>query len=86
MESYIASSIGFLNVAVRGLIVAILGIVFIVKNIKWKRQKQMQGRSTISNNVGIIIFSFIVFCGVIWLLCYGGAGVLVVIVGLFAEY
>lgn len=85
MESLIVSGLKLLALTIIGLIVLTLGIVYIVKNIKWKKQKQMQGLSVGNNIVGIIIFSVTSFFSAIWVICFCGAGIMGIILGLFLS-
>lgn len=73
MEAFGVGSILFLVFAVVGLIVFCVGIFFLVKNIKWKKEKDLQGINATSNIIGIVVFSFVIFFGAAWLLCFGAA-------------
>lgn len=66
----------FGGLAVTGLVLMAIGIVFLVKNIKWKKQKEEQGISTTVNIVAIVLFSILIFFGFMWLLCFGLATVI----------
>ncbi len=69
-----AASIGsglFLVFAIIGLILLIVGIIFVVKNLKWKKEKDAQGISSTINLIAIILFSFMIFFGLMWFVCFG---------------
>lgn len=57
--------------AVTGLVLMVVGIIFLMKNIKWKKQKEEQGISTTINIVAIVLFSLMIFFGLMWLICFG---------------
>lgn len=61
----------FLAFAIIGLILLIVGIVFLVKNIKWKKEKDAQGIKSTINVVAIVLFGFMIFFGLMWLICFG---------------
>lgn len=66
----------FGGLAVTGLVLMVVGIVFLMKNIKWKKQKEEQGIHTTANIIAIVLFSIIIFFGVMWLICFGIATVI----------
>lgn len=66
----------FGGLAVTGLVLMVVGIVFLMKNIKWKKQKEEQGIRTTANIIAIVLFSIIIFFGVMWLICFGIATVI----------
>lgn len=66
-----AGSLLFLAFAIMGLILLIVGIIFVVKNVKWKKEKDAQGISSTINIVAIILFAFMIFFGLMWFLCFG---------------
>ena len=57
------ASIMFLAFAIVGLILLIVGIIFLVKNIKWKKEKDAQGMKSTINVVAIILFGLMIFFG-----------------------
>ena len=69
------ASIMFWGFALMGLIILTVGIIFLVKNIKWKKQKEEQGLSTTSNIIAIVMFSLMIFFGLMWMICFGVAGI-----------
>ena len=71
MEAFAIGGAMFLIAAVIGLLLLVTGIVFVIKNIKWKRMKDQQGMPSTGNIVGIVLFSFMIFFGAIWLICFG---------------
>ena len=81
MEGFGVGSLMFLAFAIIGLILLIFGVVFLVKNVKWKKQKQLQGISTTSNVIGMILFGIMTFFGVVWFICFGIAGIVFAVIG-----
>ena len=71
MAGFRVGVIMFLFFAIVGLILLGTGIFFVVKNVKWKSEKDKQGISTTSNIIGIVIFSFMIFFGAIWFFGFG---------------
>ncbi len=71
MEAFAIGGIMFLIFAVIGLLLLVTGIIFVVKNIKWKRLKDQKGMSSTGNIVGIVLFSLMIFFGAMWLICFG---------------
>lgn len=61
----------FGGLAVTGLVLMVVGIIFLMKNIKWKKQKEEQGISTTINIVAIVLFGLMIFFGLMWLICFG---------------
>ncbi len=61
----------FLAFAIIGFVLLIVGIIFLVKNIKWKKEKDAQGISSIINVLAIVIFGLMIFFGLMWLICFG---------------
>lgn len=49
MEAFSIGGIMFLGFAIVGLVLLITGIIFVAKNIKWKRAKDSQGISSTAN-------------------------------------
>ena len=76
MSAFGIGSIMFIVLALIGLILVALGIIFLIKNIKWKKEKEEQGLSTTSNVIAMILFGVLIFFGAVWLFCFG-AGALV---------
>ncbi|MBE5942586.1 MAG: hypothetical protein E7264_08635 [Lachnospiraceae bacterium] len=64
-------SILFLGVAIVGLILLIVGVIFLIKNLKWKKEKDAQGISSTINIVAMILFGLMIFFGLMWFLCFG---------------
>lgn len=64
-------SVLFLACAIIGLILLIVGIIFVVKNLKWKKEKDAQGISSTINLIAIILFSLMIFFGLMWFICFG---------------
>lgn len=71
MEAFSIGGIIFLVCAIIGLALLITGIVFVVKNIQWKKERDKQGLPSTGNIVGILCFSLMIVFGGIWLLCFG---------------
>lgn len=70
-----AGSILFLACAIMGLILLIVGIIFLVKNIKWKKEKDAQGIKSTINIVGVVLFGIMIFFGLMWLICFGAGAI-----------
>lgn len=64
-------SILFLGVAIVGLILLIVGVIFLIKNLKWKKEKDAQGISSNINIVAMVVFGLMSFLGLMWFLCFG---------------
>lgn len=64
-------SILFLGVAIVGLILLIVGVIFLIKNLKWKKEKDAQGISSTINIVAMVLFGLMSFLGLMWFLCFG---------------
>ena len=64
-------SILFLGVAIVGLILLIVGVIFLIKNLKWKKEKDAQGISSNINIVAMVLFGLMIFFGLMWFLCFG---------------
>ena len=64
-------SILFLGVAIVGLILLIVGVIFLIKNLKWKKEKDAQGISSTINIVAMVLFGLMSFFGLMWFLCFG---------------
>lgn len=69
----------FLGFALVGIILLVTGIVFLLKNIKWRKEKEEQGLSQTINIVAIVLFSFMIFFGLIWMVCFGIASLVFLI-------
>ncbi len=67
----VAGSILFLACAIIGLILLVVGIVFVVKNLKWKKEKDAQGINSTINIVAMVLFGLMIFFGLMWFLCFG---------------
>jgi len=76
MAAFGIGSLVFVVFAVIGLVLMAVGFIFLIKNIKWKKEKEEQGLSVTSNIVAIVLFSILIFFGAIWLMCFG-AGALI---------
>ena len=75
MESFSIGGLIFLGLAILGLLLFIVGLIFLIKNIKWKGEKDRQGKPSTGNLVGIVLFSFMLFLGVMWFICFGSASI-----------
>ena len=71
----------FLLLALVGLILFILGIIFLIKNIKWKGEKDRAGIKSTSNVVGIVCFSLMIFFGGCWLAGFGAGAIAFFLIG-----
>ena len=71
MSAFGIGSIMFVVFALIGLILLGVGIFFVVKNVKWKKQKDLQGVNSTINIVGIVIFGFVIFFGAMWFFGFG---------------
>ncbi len=69
----------FLGFAIVGLILLVTGIVFLLKNIKWRKEKEERGLSQTINIVAIVLFSCMIFFGLIWMVCFGICSLIFVI-------
>lgn len=81
MSAFGVGSVVFVVFALIGLALLTVGIIFLIKNIKWKNEKEQQGLKSTSNIIGIVGFSFMIFFGVIWLLCFGAGAVVFGVIG-----
>lgn len=81
MSGFGIGSILFIVFAMIGLALVAVGIIFLIKNIKWKKQKEEQGMSTTSNVVAIVLFGILIFFGAIWLFCFGAGAVVFGVLG-----
>lgn len=81
MSAFGVGSVVFVVFALIGLALLAVGIIFLIKNIKWKKEKEQQGLSTTSNIIAIVCFSILIFFGAVWLLCFGVAAVAFGILG-----
>lgn len=81
MEAFGIGSVLFLCFAIIGLILLIVGITFLMKNIKWKRQKEQQGYNATSNIIGMILFGIMIFFGAIWFLGFGIGSIVFSVLG-----
>ncbi len=70
----------FVGFSIVGLILLVTGIVFLIKNIKWRKEKEEQGLSQTINIVAIVLFSMMIFFGLIWMVCFG-IGSLIFLIG-----
>ncbi len=61
----------FLACAIIGLILLIVGIIFLVKNYKWKKEKDAQGMNSTINMVAMILFGLMIFFGLVWFVMFG---------------
>ena len=75
MKEFGIGGVIFLVLAIIGLALLVTGIIFVIKNIKWKREKDKQGLSSTGNVVGIVCFLLMSVFGGIWLLCFGIAAI-----------
>lgn len=75
MKEFSIGGVIFLVFAIIGLALLMTGIVFIIKNIKWKRERDKQDLPSTGNVVGIVCFSLMSVFGGIWLLCFGIAAI-----------
>ena len=75
MSGFGIGSIMFVVLALLGLVFLVVGIIFVVKNIKWKKEKDLQGISSTMNIVAIVLFSIMIFFGAIWLFCFGAGAI-----------
>lgn len=71
MEGFMIASLVLGLYALIGLILLVVGILFLFKNIKWKGEKDRKHINSTSNIVGIICFSIMIFFGAVWFLCFG---------------
>ena len=76
MEAFAIGGAMFLIVAVIGLLLLVTGIVFVIKSIEIHAHNEIHPendgrRQVIGNIVGIVLFSFMIFFGAIWLICFG---------------
>ena len=81
MEAFGIGSILFLCFAILGLTLLIVGIIFLIKNIKWKKEKDLQGIDATSNIIGMILFGIMIFFGAIWFLCFGIGSIVFSVLG-----
>ena len=81
MSGFGIGSILFIVFALIGLALVAVGIIFLIKNIKWKKQKEEQGLSTTSNIVAMVLFGILIFFGAIWLFCFGAGAVVFGVLG-----
>ena len=81
MSGFGIGSVLFIVFALIGLALVTVGIIFLIKNIKWKKEKDAQGLSTTSNIVAIVLFSILIFFGAIWLFCFGAGAVVFFVLG-----
>ena len=81
MEAFGMASIMFLAFAIVGLILLTVGIIFLIKNMKWKKEKDARGIKATSNVVGIVIFALMIFFGVMWLICCGAGAIAFGVIG-----
>lgn len=81
MSGFGIGSILFIVFAMIGLALVAVGIIFLIKNIKWKKQKEEQGLSTTSNIIAIVLFGILIFFGAIWLFCFGAGAVVFGVLG-----
>lgn len=75
MQEFAIGGFVFLGAAIVGLLSFVLGIIFLVKNIKRKEEKDRRGENSLSNVIGIICFSMMTFMGGMWVICFGIAAV-----------
>ena len=75
MSGFGIGSIMFVVCALIGLILLVVGIIFVIKNIKWKKEKELQGVNSTINIVAIVLFSFMILFGAIWFLCFGAGSI-----------
>ncbi len=81
MEAFGIGSLVFVFFALVGLVLLAVGIIFLIKNIKWKKQKDEQGLSTTSNVVAMVLFGILIAFGAIWLFCFGAGAVVFGVLG-----
>ena len=81
MEAFGIGSVLFLCFAIIGLTLLIVGIFFLKKNIKWKRQKEQQGYNATINIIAMILFSIMIFFGAVWFLCFGIGSIVFSVLG-----
>ena len=81
MTGFGVGSVMFIVFALIGLVLVALGIVFLIKNIKWKKEKEEQGLSTTSNIIAMVLFGVLIFFGAIWLFCFGAGAVVFGVLG-----
>jgi len=81
MAGFSAGSLMFAVCAFVGLILLTVGIIFLMKNIRWKKEKDARGEKTTSNIVAIVIFGLMIFFGGVWLLCFGAGAVIFGLLG-----
>lgn len=81
MSAFGVGSVLFIVFAVIGLVLFAVGIIFLIKNIQWKKEKEQQGLKTTSNVIAIVCFSLLILFGAIWLLCFGAAAIAFVVIG-----
>lgn len=75
MEAFAMACVLFLVFAILGLILLTVGIIFLLKNIKWKKEKETQGIKPTSNVLAIVGFSIMIFFGAMWMICFGAAAI-----------
>ena len=71
MEAFGIGSILFVVCALIGLALLVVGITFVVKNVKWKKEKDLQGINSSINIVAIILFCMMILFGAIWFFVFG---------------
>lgn len=71
MEAFGIGSILFVVCALTGLALLVVGITFVVKNVKWKKEKDLQGINSSINIVAIILFCMMILFGAIWFFVFG---------------
>ena len=81
MSAFGVGSVVFVVFALIGLALLTVGIIFLIKDIKWKNEKEQQGLKSTSNIIGIVGFSLMIFLGVIWLWCFGAGAVVFGVIG-----
>lgn len=71
MEAFGIGSIMFLVFAIIGLILLVVGILFLTKNLKWKKEKEQRGEKATINIVAMVLFGCMIFFGAIWFILFG---------------
>ncbi len=81
MSAFGIGSVVFVVFALIGLALLTVGIIFLIKNIKWKKEKEQQGIKATSNIVAIVLFSIMIAFGAIWLFCFGAGAIAFGVIG-----
>lgn len=73
--AFIGGAVTFFVLSLTGLVLFILGLIFMIKNIKWKAVKQKEGQDVSMNILAIVLFIMLMIFGAIWFIGFGAGGI-----------